>query len=33
VRGKVTVVCIEMKSFRSQPIPDFYRRLFESHLA
>ena len=31
VRGKVTVVCIDMRTFRSQPIPDFYRRLFERH--
>ena len=32
VRGRVTVVCIDMKTFRSKPIPDFYRSLFEAHV-
>lgn len=32
VQGRVTVVCIDMRTFESRPIPDFYRRLFERHL-
>lgn len=31
VRGRIVVVCIDMKTFESKPIPDFYRRLFEAH--
>lgn len=33
VRGKVTVVCIDMRTFESKPIPEGYRRLFERHRA
>lgn len=31
VTGRVTVVCIDMDSFRGKPIPDVYRALFEKH--
>lgn len=32
VRGQTTVACIDMDTFRGQPIPDKYRALFEKHL-
>jgi len=32
VRAEVTVACIDMKTFRGIPLPDYYRQLFEKHL-
>ena len=29
--ARITVACIDMDSFRAQPIPDKYRTLFEAH--
>lgn len=31
VRGRVTVVCVQMGTLQPRPIPDRYRRLFEAH--
>lgn len=31
-KARITVACIDMRTFRSRPIPDKYRRLFEEHL-
>lgn len=30
--ARITVACIDMKTFRAQPIPEIYRELFERHL-
>jgi len=30
--ARITVACIDMRTFRARPIPDKYRRLFEQHL-
>ena len=30
--ARITVACIDMKSFRARPIPEPYRSLFERHL-
>jgi 4-hydroxybenzoyl-CoA thioesterase len=32
VRGKVTVVCVDMDTFESRPIPDKYRMLFANFM-
>ena len=31
-RGRITVVCVDMDSFESRPIPDKYREMFARHL-
>ena len=31
VVGKTAVVCVDMDTFESKPIPEFYRNLFEKH--
>ena len=31
VTGRVTVACVHLDTFKSQPIPDKYRALFERH--
>src|SRR5690606_22594671 len=31
-RGEITVACVDMETFRGQPIPPKYRELFERHL-
>jgi len=33
VTARVTVACVDMKTFRAKPIPAEYRALFEKHLA
>ncbi len=30
--GRVTCACVDMRTFRAQPIPERYRALFEKHL-
>jgi 4-hydroxybenzoyl-CoA thioesterase len=30
--ARITVACIDMKTFRAKPIPEVYRRIFEGHL-
>ena len=31
-RGRITVVCVDMDTFQSRPIPDKYRQLFSGYL-
>ena len=32
VVGKITVACLDMKTYRAMPIPEKYRALFEPHV-